>query len=742
MPFSRSIRFAVAVGVAAVLATSCRDSTGPATGSIRISISTTGTDIDPDGYSVTLDGEASRIISANAELTISGVSAGDHSVTLSGLASNCTASPGLVISPAVSAGGRVTAAFQVVCVPRVGTVIVTTITTGADPDADGYLLAVEGTGFKPIASTSVDTITSVPEGNRALLLTGLANNCVVVASASLTIGVVFKDTARVGLSVNCVARRGVIRVAFSSTGNDLDTAFAVQIDAGPPTTVKRTVVLDVADIAEGVHTVTLSGVEGNCSVAGPNPRPVSVVHGQTALTTFVVTCVEKRAAVRVTTLTTGVERDPNGYTLYYQSYYTPTLSRSLPLNGNTVIGDLRLDDTYTFWLVDIERNCTLSSPVYRTLPPLTYGDTVHIDLSVNCVTSGTLQLNVATSGVEIDANYWLRITAPNIDTTAMVPANGSVSVPKLGAGDYLVTLYDVAANCEVVSNPRTVAFGTPGITVSTFAVQCGPLQDLAYVSTQDGEIYVVKSNGTGATRLTHSPYSSSDQPAWSPDGSKIAFRSQRDGNEEIYVMNADGSNVVRLTNSAAADMQPAWSPDGTRIVFASERSGNAEIHVMNSDGTNVVRLTNNAAIDMEPAWSPDGLHIAFRSQRDGNAEIYTMTPDGNAQTRVTFNELSDIQPAWSPDGLKIAFSRGVCDPQYGCNVYRIHTISPSGGSLTRVTSGFQDYNPSWAPDGSQIAYTSDYCDDYGCSPYVWAVPVVGQTSTFIVGYASDPHWRP
>jgi TolB protein len=93
-------------------------------------------------------------------------------------------------------------------------------------------------------------------------------------------------------------------------------------------------------------------------------------------------------------------------------------------------------------------------------------------------------------------------------------------------------------------------------------------------------------------------------PAWSPDGSQIAFESYRDGNSEIYVMDANGSNPVRLTDDPAWDRDPAWSPDGSRIVFQSARDCNGEIYVMNADGSNPVRLTRDASSDDDPAWSP------------------------------------------------------------------------------------------------------------------------------------------
>ena len=237
---------------------------------------------------------------------------------------------------------------------------------------------------------------------------------------------------------------------------------------------------------------------------------------------------------------------------------------------------------------------------------------------------------------------------------------------------------------------------------------------IAFASYRDGnfEIYIMNADGSEPTRLTNDS-ADDEYPSWSPDGKKIAFQSKRDGNmntevynTEVYTINADGSEETRLTDNPAYDAFPSWSPDGKKITFASSRDGNMNIYVMNADGSEQTRLTNNSAPDVMPSWSPDGKKIAFQSTTERysgeNLEIYVMNADGSNQTRLTDNSAYDGCLCWSPDGKKIAFcsNRILC---YEC--YRIYVMNADGSKQTRLTNNHA-MCPSWSPDGKKIVFYS------------------------------------
>jgi Tol biopolymer transport system component len=243
---------------------------------------------------------------------------------------------------------------------------------------------------------------------------------------------------------------------------------------------------------------------------------------------------------------------------------------------------------------------------------------------------------------------------------------------------------------------------------------------IAFSSNRDGylDIFLMTADGSQVIQLTKDRFawlyfsrSPTDAwPTWSPDGRRIAFSSGRDNhymswiNMSLYVMDSDGSNVMRLIDSGRADNQPAWSPDGQRIAFASSRPDLPNhIYVIDADGTNLRQLTDGNSVNDQPAWSPDGSRIAFVSNRDGTPNIYVMQSDGTDLVRVTEGggDIANVMPAWSPDGERIAFASN------RDGEFEIYVMSPDGSNIVKLTTSGGNSMPAWSPDSQKIAFASD-----------------------------------
>ncbi len=236
------------------------------------------------------------------------------------------------------------------------------------------------------------------------------------------------------------------------------------------------------------------------------------------------------------------------------------------------------------------------------------------------------------------------------------------------------------------------------------------------------DIWVMDADGANETNLTNTPDASEGDPAWSPDGTRIAFTGSGPKNGEgealgeIWVMDADGGNRTNLTNTAErSEFQPTWAPNGGRLAFVRVLPGETitdqpDIFVMDADGGNATNLTKSDESEYGPDWSPDGAKIAFAGVRNRGWEILTMDPDGGNEENLTGDgsDYRDEAPDWSPDGTMLVFMRESQIPFGCCDPWEVWAVNRDGSGDTNLTNHPRDDTfPSWSPDGSEIAFRSN-----------------------------------
>lgn len=283
--------------------------------------------------------------------------------------------------------------------------------------------------------------------------------------------------------------------------------------------------------------------------------------------------------------------------------------------------------------------------------------------------------------------------------------------------------------------------------------QNGKIAFVRYVDFTNPEIFTMNPDGSGQTNITNNGSFERDlAPAWSPDGTQIAFSSDRvDGQLDIYVMNANGSGVIRLTSNPAEETSPAWSPDGTRIAYMRSQPGTTALHdiyVMNADGSGQTQLTTENRDDSGPTWSPDSNRIAFNRYHSSTAtglqgeKIFTMNADGSNQAPLSTETLGE-HADWSWDGTK--FTYRITATNQGGTKDHIGKSNADGSGQTPLTTDAvaENYHPSWSPDGTKIVWGRE--DTLNGPDRIWVMNADGSGQTALTDTSTkdyDPDWGP
>lgn len=527
------------------LITGCgEDLTAPGKGAIEVTSVTAGDPTDPDGYSLAADGGAGQALGTNASLTVLDLPAGDHELTLGGMAPNCVLAGPNPRTVTVTSGATARTTFEVECSTPTGSIEITTVTTGESPDPDGYSAALDGAPGQPIGSNGTVTFAGVLAGDHAVGLTGVAPNCTVGGENPRAVAV-GADAARSRFDITCRPPTGTIVISTTTTGPRPDPdGYAARVDGGGGQAIASIGTLTVPNLPVGDHTIQLSGLASNCSLAGDNPRLVTVINGGATMSSFSVSCMPTGTG------TILFASDRTGASHLYRAREDGSNIVDLTPSRVAFEGD---------WSPDGSRIVFATHQSGSDRIALMDADGSHL----------------VVLGVAGESPKW----SPD-GSRVVLESGGIIRVMNADGGQVVVLV------------PGRRPDWSPDGTLIVFDRR-DPTRCVFDICHED--LYVMSPTGDQLRKLVTDGWC----PAWSPDGNRIAYLSLFVG---LFVANADGSGRQQVAGPRAG-CPVVWSPDGSAIGFAAGTpNGSSQLIVIPSGGGEGVVLADGPGSEDPESW--------------------------------------------------------------------------------------------------------------------------------------------
>jgi Tol biopolymer transport system component len=542
--------------LASSAALACGEEPGQPTpnGAIEVTTVTGGEPLDPDGYTIALDEGPAADLGVNSAFDLSDVPAGEHRLELAGVAPHCRLSGPNPRPVTVDGGSTVRVRFELVCSTPSGSIELTVTTTGESPDPDGYAVSLDGGNGQLVASTGMIRFAGVIAGDHRVGLTGIAPNCNVIGRSPRTV-TVGSDVSRIAIEVSCGPPTGTVVVLSVTRGLRPDSdGYTVRLGAATDQPIGPNARLTLAGIPVGDVSVRLSDLASNCTLAGENPRSVSVFNGSSSQVTFEVSCVGDGATVILFT------SDRAGISKLYRVQEDDSRLVDLTPSAGGCCGDWSPDGSRIVFSAD----AGISVMDQDGSHPVSLG--VH---------GGDLR--------------W----SPDGRKILFSQSSGT-----FGTDGPIRVMNSDGSDTTTLTTGRSPDWSPDGTRIVFERTRA------CFFDICPADIYVMAADGSQERRLTSSQglFAYYGHPAWSPDGRKIAYRRNRYGNGGLYTMNPDGSGDTRLTATGGAG-RPVWSPDGLALAVAVvSDDGSTELTLIPSSGGPGVVIASSPGSEYPESW--------------------------------------------------------------------------------------------------------------------------------------------